>query len=838
MANNTVDLKFVADSTPIVQANKRLDTMGRTLEGLIKKQDAGAISDKQFAKAKKELRRSIDDLYPSWNRAKAVIDNLESSIKSNNATLAAEKEALRKAKEETKAFARARREAEEANRRFDAELKKRESLAKQEAAALERLRQKYDQGHVAMEIYSRELNDLGTALKRGIITKAQYTKELERLNTATKMGTVVSSEFGGVAGQMGRRLSRSGVMVQQAGYQIGDFIVQVQSGQNPMVAFGQQATQMAGTLTMLGGRMVAIGTGLGIAIPLVTAFGAAWMRAKGESDEASKSLKSLDDRVKSLRSSLADFQFDQKSSILGLEPDEFALNLALERSKQKLEEVKREFSGFETGKISLRSTLTALVPFADQFGIGPIDQIKEAEAEVTRLLLDIADLESKIAEKRRKKDEEFESNRRSSQEDFLSGLMQESNFWSAMYGKNQDQIDDLNEKRDLHNKLLELGLKPSDKLYLDALKYAEQIKSSKEATEGLAKAVEDASSSFETLLGQSSNIDVEIAKVVAQIDAVKKGSDVATAAYIANERAQISATAAATKALALKTNNLVLLAETSIAYAEAMAKLDNLESLKLEFSKIKPSSGGSSEKQDPLAKLKAQLKLERDLVGVSEERARIINALGMDFVKDNPKIVEGLEAQILKTKELTELEEKRQGIIDTVESSMEDNFMAMVEGTKSVEDAFKDMARSIIKELYDVLVVQQMVNSISGSIFGGSGSSAGSLFSLFGSSGAGRLKLFDGGGYTGSGPRSGGLDGRGGFLAMMHPRETVVDHTKAGSAVGGEGVTVVQNFNFQANGDDSVKKIIAQAAPSIANMAKQSVMDARRRGGAMKNTFG
>ena len=97
---------------------------------------------------------------------------------------------------------------------------------------------------------------------------------------------------------------------------------------------------------------------------------------------------------------------------------------------------------------------------------------------------------------------------------------------------------------------------------------------------------------------------------------------------------------------------------------------------------------------------------------------------------------------------------------------------------------------------------------------------------------------FDGGGYTGSGPRSGGMDGRGGFLAMMHPRETVVDHTKAGSDVGGGGVTVVQNFNFQANGDDSVKKIIAQSMPAIVNASKQGVMDARRRGGAMKNTFG
>lgn len=41
---------------------------------------------------------------------------------------------------------------------------------------------------------------------------------------------------------------------------------------------------------------------------------------------------------------------------------------------------------------------------------------------------------------------------------------------------------------------------------------------------------------------------------------------------------------------------------------------------------------------------------------------------------------------------------------------------------------------------------------------------------------------FAGGGYTGNGPRSGGLDGKGGFWAMMHPQETVHDWTKGAPA--------------------------------------------------------
>jgi len=55
---------------------------------------------------------------------------------------------------------------------------------------------------------------------------------------------------------------------------------------------------------------------------------------------------------------------------------------------------------------------------------------------------------------------------------------------------------------------------------------------------------------------------------------------------------------------------------------------------------------------------------------------------------------------------------------------------------------------------------------------------------------------------------------------------------------GGDNVVINQSFNFQANGDDSVKKIIAQAAPQIANMTKKSLLDDRRRGGTTKAVFG
>ena len=50
---------------------------------------------------------------------------------------------------------------------------------------------------------------------------------------------------------------------------------------------------------------------------------------------------------------------------------------------------------------------------------------------------------------------------------------------------------------------------------------------------------------------------------------------------------------------------------------------------------------------------------------------------------------------------------------------------------------------------------------------------------------------FEGGGFTGMGSRTGGVDGKGGFAAILHPNETVIDHTKGQ----GSGTNVTVNIN-------------------------------------------
>ena len=100
-----------------------------------------------------------------------------------------------------------------------------------------------------------------------------------------------------------------------------------------------------------------------------------------------------------------------------------------------------------------------------------------------------------------------------------------------------------------------------------------------------------------------------------------------------------------------------------------------------------------------------------------------------------------------------------------------------------------NVARAVLNELINVLIVQKLVGMITGGIQTGIDRVGASMeFDRLTDGGT----LFDanGGGYTGNGLRAGGIDGKGGFLGMLHPRETVVDHTK------GQGMGATVNFNI------------------------------------------
>ena len=258
---------------------------------------------------------------------------------------------------------------------------------------------------------------------------------------------------------------------------------------------------------------------------------------------------------------------------------------------------------------------------------------------------------------------------------------------------------------------------------------------------------------------------------------------------------------------------------------------------------LKPGkTSTATNKKDPVAEFQKKLDLERELLGVSEARAKVLQALGLDFVNKNPEIVAGMEVQINKTLEQMELDRKRQSLIDSVNGSIEDGFMAMADGTKSVSDAFRTMAAEIVRELYKVYVMQVAIAAIK--------TFAGGLFAADGAvlSGGSEVKAYANGGVVGGPttfPMAGGktgLMGEAGPEAIM-PLKRGANGKLGVQAEGGSGdIYVTNNYSISANTSEDTKRLVTQtiqqAQPALTQAAKASIMNDRRRGGQMKSVFG
>jgi hypothetical protein len=86
------------------------------------------------------------------------------------------------------------------------------------------------------------------------------------------------------------------------------------------------------------------------------------------------------------------------------------------------------------------------------------------------------------------------------------------------------------------------------------------------------------------------------------------------------------------------------------------------------------------------------------------------------------------------------------------------------------------------------------------------------------------LASFEGGGLTGSGVRSGGMDGKGGRLAMVHPNEKITDLHKGQ----GESKVVNVNFTIQANDTAGFDRLLNSRRGQIVNIINQAVNDRGR----------
>jgi len=705
----TSDIKVVVDSSD-------LQLLSRDLADIPKKaKDSASVFEREFNKVERQLNKTATASQSYYSEILKIDQQSKSAAASASV--------------------------------FESALKQDEIATKKLATEKERLAGKYKPLYAASKQYERALEEINRAQKLGVLSDQQRSTSIEQLNRDFQQGTGIFTQHSNI---MNKQAARNGVILQQAGYQVGDFAVQVQSGTNPMVAFGQQATQMVGALYLLPPALLATKVGIlglkvsvaalvgivGVVLPIASALALALMSLKRSSKEAESPTMTLKDAMKDL---------GDKTKTTRQELD--LLNSSLANSSELM--VSNEILRLERERAKVEAEILDL---QKKGGSQASRQLHNVHRPRLSKINDELVIQQDILENY-KESGRFLKSELSFHNDILGsekGLAQETEALNSLYESRLGTIDDT----------------AND--YVDILG----------SEQGLSQATAALNSVYESRLG---TID-DTANTY--IDILGSAEGLLAAEQALNE---------------IYESRLGTIDDTANNYVDILGSVEGLAKATEALNQI----DAAALKAEEAAKRKAEREQE---------------------LKDREKLRQAIKKQNEETQKLKNTADQLAAPFDTA-------FMSIVDGTKSVQDAFKSMAAEIIKELYRIFVVKKITGMISGAI---QGYMAGPVKGPNLPSGN-----YDGGGYTGSGPRSGGLDGKGGFMAMLHPRETVVDHTKGQSA----GSTVVnQTFNISANTSDDTKRLItqtiAQASPAIINQSVGAVMNQRRRGGSMKSAFG
>jgi len=773
-----------------------------------------------------------------------------------------------------------------------------------------------------------ELRNVRRAEKQGLIDKQRLRQETERLTGSINRLKTVSSgsakEFRRFEKSIygsGKAMRQKEIAMQQAGYQLQDFIVQVQGGTNPLIAFSQQGSQLAGFFAGPWGAAI----GLGIAA--LGSLGMAFMSTMGSAADFDDQMKEVESTLGNLTELLSEQRrgFDDLFDI-----EEEKIKRLSQASKDLLAIAKIEaFNSVRDLADSLQDVYTEAglldkLFLSGDLGVtgallnidttlrGNITVWKEAKKNVKSFMEAVRSIDEQSNIQDMYESAVSARDIFKSFVDVTGELTEEQrNFWKELsttitqlelLGATQKSTAALS-YQDYGKSRAEGAMMdvPSIQQYADAMFAIQRAQA--EIAEGRRETA-DADARLRDALLSRNRLELEYNKKLKEatkeyekqkdsladsIDllkiAIKHGED--SKQYKVMEKSQQEdinkqldeAEEKRLKALGYsdtqvqtiigliqkqrelneeleeeekKRKRIAKIAFSSLDMREGMAALayQQYGQTREEGAKTTPPKAPKgktpAESMASIVKgMEEQANLQRQIVGLSDQEADYLQILYN--LKEQNKTASGkmTEAQLKQAAEriaainaetaaMEAQMQKIQDVADSIESNFGDALMGIVTDfdilNGSIEDfgynaeqVFKKMASEIIKDLYRIFVVKKITGFVEGAITG--------TYADLGRVGAPSM---DGGGYTGSGPRSGGLDGKGGFLAMLHPRETVIDHTKGQSG----GVTIQQNFNFSANGDESVKRMIAQAAPQIAKMTEKGIMDSRRRGGQMKAVFG
>lgn len=702
--------------------------------------------------------------------------------------------------------------------------------------------------------FARAVKGVNDAMRLGVIDNKKAIAQVQALGksygyTQTQINRVTASMSG-----VRKNTNRMNATIQNAGYQFGDFAVQVQSGQNVLVAFSQQGAQLAGLLPGVAGAVT------GVALVIGSSLARALLDGSGF-------FKSLTDAVEDAEEALTSFRGQFKKvgdgfrQELGPEIKEFAdillkktlddsidaVNMSVDKMTGRFSSLRRELNkaGFAYGKGDIEAGLRGISESMESLSdVDPSNaqELRDAIKTVSALIGG----------------------------EFLPGVKLSKNAMESLEVLGKEFAETL------------------EAIVPEVEEVADSLGDGEESAEGIVVHSRELVQLFGQLQALSAGIDAAFKRTAIQASLIGDGVSKALAGQMASMRMKISEERAklvelvgprfADELLGGRAGQLATyeqqLAQINASSARSGSGLRRREDkggtvdLVDEGEQLAQAYAKFQEKLDGvLLSRRQEILLNREIVDLSKEEQDLVKALGVtrsqltDIQKQSyDEILELrredialLKQQQAEEEKLAKAKEKVQAVSEVLASETVGALKSIVNGTKTASEAFRDMALNIIQQIMDILIWQPLItsltNSISGSISGaqsGGGALGGIVSSLFGfqkggAFSSGNVIPFAYGGVVNSPTTFGMSGGRTGLMGEAGPE--AIMPLKRGSdgklgVEGGGNVTVHQTFNFSANGDESVKKIIAQAAPKIAQMTEAKIINSRQRGGQMRRAFG
>jgi len=714
----------------------------------------------------------------------------------------------------------------------------------------------------------RAVND---AMRLGLKTNKEAIADIQKLGkaygyTEAQIDRVTASMTG-----IRKNTNRMNATIQNAGYQFGDFFVQVQSGQNILVAFSQQGAQLAGLLPGLAGAVTGVGLVIGSMLVRALMDGSSFMKGFGQAvEEITEKLTKFEQSFKRVSEGFRDelgpevekfakviLQKDLRDATKALEKDMGSfggyfskLGGQIRATAQEVKVLKAAYKSAEAAQAAIE--LDKLEGIRDTIqGIGDIDP---TNAEELRAAIGAI---SSIIEQDLAGGIELGKGEMKSLVDLSEALM---SVLDTITPEQEAQTDEL----------------AAQKAHLEAILRLEQ------ARDSLAGSIE------QKFAASTRKLELMRGGMGAGLAGSQVSMEQQIAELVAAERAVVEATQRDRGAVSYQDENYLAAFERDLrsrleGYMQEQAAIKELSAVKtktstVELQQLDAQVQAYLKVQETIHKVldakELELRQSKSLIGLSKEEAEL-----QKFIYDLEKKMGVTRAQLneeqtaqfetileLRREELALMEEKKAAAervaaaekkVQAVSSAMATETVgalkSIVNGTKTASEAFRDMALNIIQQIMDILIwqplIQSLTNSISGAISGsagGGGTVGGIVSSIFGfqkggAFSAGNVVPFANGGIVGSPTYFGMSGGRTGLMGEAGPEAIMPLKRGPNGKLGVEGsgsVTVNQTFQFAANGDESVKRIIAEAAPKIAKMTEVQIINSRQRGGQMRRAFG